>query len=39
MDDKDVDKISIFVMNESAIFFKMKKIAQIYGDYSANNLD
>ena len=26
MDDKDVDKISIFVTNESAIFFKMKKI-------------
>ena len=39
MDDKDVDKITIIVMNESAIFFKMKKIAQIYGDYSANNLD
>ena len=39
MDDKDVDKITIIVMNESAIFFKMKKIAQIYGDFSANNLD
>ena len=39
MDDKDLDKISIFVMNESAIFIKMKNIAQIYGDYSANNLD
>ena len=39
MDDKDVDKITIIVMTESAIFFKMKKIAQIYGDYSANNLD
>ena len=39
MADKDVDEITIFVMNESAIFFKMKKIAQIYGDYSANNVD
>ena len=39
MADKDVDEITIFVMNKSAIFIKMKNIAQIYGDYSANNLD
>ena len=29
MDDKNVDKITIIVMNESVIFFKMEKIAHM----------